>query len=148
MSIRPARQTDLPRWVEMRSQLWPDSAEDHLPELRQYFDDTSIDIVETLIAVDDQDVPVGFIELNIRNFAEGSRSAEVPYVEGWFVDQRCRGQGLGKALMQAAESWAREKGYFELASDTELDNTLSQTIHKCMGFVETERVVCYLKPLK
>lgn len=148
MNIRRAERADIPRWVEMRSQLWPDNADSHMKELSQYFDGSCIDIVEALIAVGDEDTPIGFIELNIRNFAEGSRSAEVPYVEGWFIDQRYRGQGIGKRLMRAAESWALKKGYRELASDTELDNTLSQKIHKSMGFIETERVVCFLKPLK
>lgn len=148
MIIRRAERADIPRWVEMRSLLWPDSADSHRGELNDYFDGRCIDIVEALVAVGDDGLPIGFVELNIRNFAEGSRSAEVPYVEGWFVDQRYRGQGIGKRLMRAAESWALEKGYLELASDTELDNTISQKIHKAMGFKETERVVCFLKPLK
>ncbi len=61
--------------------------------------------------------------------------------------QACRGRGYGKALMTMAERWARAQGYTELASDTELDNTAGILVHKKLGFVETERIVCFLKKL-
>ena len=50
-------------------------------------------------------------------------------------------------LMKAAEQWAQEKGFSELASDTETSNLKSIAIHKQLGFEETERVVCFLKQL-
>ncbi len=85
--------------------------------------------------------------MNMRNFAEGSRLPEVPYVEAWYIRESCQGQGHGKKLMQRAEEWAIEKGYSELASDTEVTNHQSIAIHKVLGFEETERVVCFLKKL-
>ena len=33
------------------------------------------------------------------------------YVDILFVDEKIRGQGLGKELLQEAESWARKNGY-------------------------------------
>ena len=147
MEIRPAVQADLTAWAEMRSLLWPESADDHAEELAQYFDGQSIDIVETFVLEDPPGSLAGFIELNIRGFVEGSRSARVPYVEAWFVKEAHRGKGYGKGLMERAGKWATELGYAELASDTDIDNDLSITLHKHLGFDETVRVVCFLKQL-
>lgn len=47
--------------------------------------------------------------------------------------------------MARAEAWAREQGFDELASDTEIDNHASIALHRRLGFAETERVVCFLK---
>ena len=147
MNIRPARDADLLEWARMRSALWPASKDDHRRELAEYFSGQSIDIVEALVLEADQGALAGFIELNVRSFAEGSRSPRVPYVEAWFVCPKFRGYGHGKALMLRAESWALEKGFTELASDTELSNRNSIAVHEHLGFTETERVVCFLKRL-
>lgn len=88
----------------------------------------------------------GFVELFVRNYAEGCSGA-TPYVEGWYVDPALRGCGLGRALMGAAEAWARGEGFVELASDTPLQNTGSQEAHQALGFQEVERIVHFRKPL-
>ena len=132
----------------MRNILWPESIELHANEIQEFFDNKSIDIVETYVIERDNSKLAGFIELNIRNFAEGSRSPEVPYVEAWFIDEDCRAKGLGTQLMETAEAWALKKGYSELASDTETFNEYSISLHQKLGFKETDRVVCFLKKLR
>ncbi len=146
MLIRPVEKADHKEWAELRNQLWPDSIEVHLNELQEFFDGNSVDIVEAFV-LDSKHKIVGFIELNIRNFAEGSRSSEVPYIEGWYVVDEYQSQGHGKSLIAMAEKWSKSKGFKELASDTELINKKSISIHKHLGFKETERVVCFLKQL-
>jgi len=47
-------------------------------------------------------------------YADGSLSSPVGYIEGWYVDDDLRGQGIGKALMQTAEDWARSIGLTEM----------------------------------
>jgi len=145
--IRAVEQKDLAAWVAMRSDLWPDSQDQHQAELQAYFAGDAIDIDRCYVVVNEAGEVGGFIELNIRNFAEGSRQPAVPYVEGWYVAPAFRGQRLGLALMQRAEQWAVDLGYTELASDTEIDNHKSLALHQQMGFVETERVICLLKKL-
>ncbi len=147
MIIRPIRKSDLEAWVKMRSALWPEGADCHPTEIAQFFDGTSIDIVAVLVADDPEMGAAGFIELNIRNFAEGSRECRVPYVEAWYVEPAVRARGIGTALMRRAEKWAVERGFSELASDAELENEKSIAMHKDLGFQETERVVCFLKKL-
>jgi aminoglycoside 6'-N-acetyltransferase I len=49
--------------------------------------------------------------------------------------------------MSYAEKWALSLGYNELASDTEIENEQSISIHSHLGFKEIERIVCFLKRL-
>jgi GNAT superfamily N-acetyltransferase len=59
----------------------------------------------------------GFTEVGTRLYAEGCDTSPVAYLEGWYVDRDVRRHGIGAALARAAEVWAREHGYRELASD-------------------------------
>ena len=147
IQIREAKEEDLGEWARMRVELWPDSVQTHIEEIRLYFSGASIDIVQAFVLENARGSLCGFMELNIRNFAEGSRSPKLPYVEAWFVDKDYRGRGHGKRLMSVAEKWAVDQGYSALASDTEVDNEGSIAIHKTLGFKETERIVCFLKKL-
>jgi aminoglycoside 6'-N-acetyltransferase I len=146
MVIRDVTEKDIRQWSAMRTVLWPDTNDAHMSEIREYFSGTSIDILQAYIAELAGEI-VGFMELNIRNFAEGSRHSKVPYVEAWYVKPTWQGRGIGKQLMQRAEQWAKSQGYSELASDTEIGNHRSISIHKHLGFMETERIVCFLKKL-
>jgi len=47
--------------------------------------------------------------------------------------------------VQAAEAWARKQGLKEIASDTQIDNTVSIQAHKVLGYEEVERLVCFRK---
>ena len=147
MNIREATRKDVVVWSEMRTVLWPETDDKHLSEINAYFDGESIDIIKVFLAERESEI-IGFLELNIRNFAEGSRNSAVPYVEGWYVKLAHQGKGYGKKLLQRAESWALSQGYTELGSDTEIDNEHSIQVHKYLGFEETERVVCFLKKLR
>lgn len=146
MDIRGVKPEEIGVWANMRLALWPESDEDHWPELEKYFAGTSNDVVQTFVA-EIKGTIAGFIELNVRNFAEGSHESSVPFVEAWFVKSDYRGQGVGSALMSAAEKWAVSKGYSELASDTDEANADSINRHLHFGFKETARVVCFLKKL-
>ena len=146
MIVRPATEADIEHWSRMRDSLWPDSSTINMEEIEDYFSNTSNGIQECFL-VEEMGKPVGFVELNIRDYAEGSTCDKVPYVEGWFVDEAHRGKGLGKLLMKQAESWAKENGYSEIASDTELERAESIAVHKKLGFIETDRIVCFLKKL-
>ncbi len=147
MVIREANEKDVEQWSAMRIALWPETDDGHISEINEYFSGSSIDIVQAYIA-DVGSETVGFLELNIRNFAEGSRSPRLPYVEAWYIKPHYQGNGYGKLLMKKAEQWAISQGYSELASDTEINNHRSISMHKHLGFMEKERIVCFLKELK
>ncbi|WP_132596009.1 GNAT family N-acetyltransferase, partial [Pseudomonas aeruginosa] len=56
-------------------------------------------------------------------------------------------QGVGVALVKAAEHWARGRGCTEFASDTQLTNSASTSAHLAAGFTEVAQVRCFRKPL-
>jgi aminoglycoside 6'-N-acetyltransferase I len=68
-------------------------------------------------------------------------------VEGWYVNGEFRGRGVGRDLMRAAEDWARAQGCREMASDTWIDNEVSQRAHEALGFEVVDRCVNYRKNL-
>ena len=82
-----------------------------------------------------------------HDYVEGCETSPVGYLEGVSVKETCRNQGVAKRLVEECEQWAREKGCREFASDCELVNTVSQEFHLRIGFMETNRIVCFKKML-
>ena len=89
----------------------------------------------------------GFLEASLRSRADGCDSTPVGYIEGWYVDEDVRRRGVGRALVEAAEAWARSKGCRQMASDAELWNDVSHQAHGAIGYQETARLVLFKKDL-
>lgn len=91
---------------------------------------------------------IGFAHISLRReYVEGTDSSPVGYLEGVFVDEARRGLGVGRALVEAGEDWARGRGCREFASDCELHNLESLAFHLKIGFAEQNRVICFAKGL-
>jgi len=125
----------------MRTALWPDQTESDMAAWLARTD-TAVLVAERTSAS-----LCGFVEVGERSNADGCESSPVAYVEGWYVDPDVRRQRIGARLIEAAESFARSRGYRELASDTEWHNVISQQAHRRLGFEELDRVVLYRKVL-
>ena len=136
--------TDRSEWFRMRSLLHPDA--DNARDATLLLADGAPPY-EVFVALREDVGLCGYIEVGERNYAEGCESSPVPYVESWWVDEDHRKRGVGRALMDAAQSWARERGHVEIASDTQLDNTRSQKVHRALGFDEVERIVVFRRAL-
>ncbi len=147
VAVRSATAADAAAWESMRHALWPDESNSHGREVADYFRGVLPMPLEVLLAVDDAGQPIGFAELSIRNYAEGCESDRVAFLEGWYVDPAHRRQGVGAMLVKAAERWARAQGCREFGSDAELDNDISHTAHRALGFEEVVRIVSYKKLL-
>ena len=143
--IREAQPVDKDSWLRMRRSLWPQcSDQKHALEMDQLLKSDGV----VLVAEDGQGALAGFAEVSLRqDHVDGASISPVPYLEGWFVEPRFRKQGIGRALMNAVERWAISRGYTELASDAELENSLSIRLHKRLGFLEVDRNVTFLKKL-
>ncbi len=148
MRVREVKKDDFVEWVRMRQYLWPNPSNDHESEVKNYFKGENRDIVITFVLEREKGKLGGFIEINKRSYAEGSKSFPVPYIEGWYIDPDIRGNGYGAQLVASAEGWAKENGFNEIASDSEIDNILSIKVHKALGFKEVERNVCFIKQLE
>ena len=104
-------------------------------------------VATVLLAETDTEGPVGFAEVDLRPSADGCRSSPVGYLEGWYVRPGFRRRGVGKALVRAAEEWAREQGCSEMASDTEVGNKTSQDAYRALGYEEVNRLVHFRRDL-
>jgi len=90
---------------------------------------------------------VGFIEVSIRHEAPGCETGQIGYLEGWYVDAADRKQGIGRALVLAAEDWARRQGSSEMASDTTSHYPESPAAHRALGYREVKQVIHFRKEL-
>src|SRR5919108_187941 len=137
ITIRPASVRDSAAWLQLRQALWPEvSKAEHRQEIDRFFAGEAREPLAVLLAEDGAGCPIAFAELSIRAYAEGCRSDRVAYLEGWFVVPKARGQGVGRALIAAAEEWGRSQGCSEFASDAQPDNEVSAAAHRALGFVE------------
>jgi aminoglycoside 6'-N-acetyltransferase I len=148
---RLAQLSDIPQLSQLREILWPDSsAEKHAAELAQILAGNIPSILPMVIfvAAAPDGALLGFLEVGLRSHADGCDwSHAVGYVEGWFVSENVRRLGIGAALLRAAEDWSRAQGCKEIASDTQIENVVSQRAHQALGFQIAERSVLFRKSL-
>jgi aminoglycoside 6'-N-acetyltransferase I len=149
--IRLAELSDCTQLVRMREVLWPKtSAEEHARELRQILEGKPVATLPLIILVAEASdrILAGFLEVDLRSHADGCNpSHPVGYVEGWYVAENHRHKGIGGKLLAAAEDWARRQGCVEMASDTWIDNEVSQRVHEASGYEVVDRCVHFRKTL-
>lgn len=102
----------------------------------------------TVFLAFDANIPVGMCEISLRtDYVEGTEGGTVGYVEGVFVQPEYRGRHIAKELISCGETWAREMGCAEFASDCKLENTDSLHFHLGVGFEEAGRNIHFVKKL-
>lgn len=146
-AIRPVTAEDKLAWLRMRDALWPDETGSHAREIQDFLAGRLNMPLEVLLAVDEAGAALGFVELSIRAYAEDCITDRVAYLEGWYVVPEARRRGVGAALVNASEDWARAQGCTEFGSDALLDNDVSAVAHRALGFDETVQIRCFRKNL-
>lgn len=145
MEIRQASISDLEAVAHLAQLLW---GEDRREELQNEFAELlPRDDVGIFLAMHN-DEPIGFAQCQLRyDYVEGTQTSPVGYLEGIFVKENRRRQGVARDLVVACQAWAKTKGCTEFASDCELANTQSQVLHAALGFTEANRIVCFVKTI-
>lgn len=149
-SLSPADYSD---WKRMRKALWPDADDiEHEMEMIAISSGGTLEeeIGWQVLMAEDEGELVGFIECSLRQTLAGCSTSPVGYIEGWYVDIDRRMRGIGKALMTAAEEWARAIGCLNMGSDVEFGNEISQKAHLKTGYQvigQNEEGYLYLKTL-
>lgn len=146
LTIRPIQLQDRDEWLRMRDSLWPDSFDDHAQEIAAHFRQLRPHIA-VFVAERANGKLGGFLEAGTRYYAEGCDTHDVGYIEGWYVDPDLRRQQIGRALVEAAENWAQQRGCREIASDCLLENEVSFRAHLAIGYEEVERAIHFRKSL-
>ena len=107
-TIRRATYEDKSNWLRLRQRLWPDAPVEYLDfDLDKRLADPDYAV---FVASGGDAHLIAFIEAGLRDHGEGCETSPVGYIEAWYVEERLRGQKLGRDLIHAAEQWAREKG--------------------------------------
>jgi len=146
MKIRKLELDDFDEWLRMRLDLWPEiSAEIHRSEMHEILADQTC---QTFVAVRPDGRLGGFLESGQRKYADNCKTSPVGYIEGWYVDTDLQRRGVGKKLVEEAESWASKQGLHEMASDCMLDNELSMKAHLALGYEEGDRLIHFYKKLE
>ncbi len=115
MRIRPGTGKDAEAWLSLRLALWPETSEaQHRVEMA----DILADLEENGVFFCEEDGGrlVGFAEVSLRKWAEGCLSSPVGYLEGWYVAEEARRQGVADSscgrsrtgpALRAARRWPR-----------------------------------------
>ncbi|MQB37945.1 GNAT family N-acetyltransferase [Agrobacterium tumefaciens] len=131
-------------WCLLRHRLWPDTTPDeHRAELQDVSDAGAGFIVH-----DPAGAAIGFAEVSLRrDYVNGCDTSPVAFLEGIYVEETFRRQGVAAALVVEVTRWAISQGVTELASDADIANVDSHRMHAALGFEETEWVVYFRKLL-
>ena len=143
--IRKATTKDVSTVAQLAAKLWPHhTAEEMLTD----FEETIQKETCAVFLCYNNDVPIGFAQCGLRyDYVEGTSTTPVGYLEGVYVDPPYRKHGYAKRLLAACETWAKEQGCTEFASDCEFHNTDSLQFHLNVGFEEANRIICFRKTL-
>ena len=143
--IRKATRNDLPILAELSCRLWPDHT---VEQMRSEFAEMMENGDAALFLAYEKATAIGFAQCQLRHdYVEGTDASPVGYLEGIYVTEGHRKQGVAKALLAACEQWAKAQGCTEFASDCELNNTQSLQFHLNVGFTEANRIICFTKKI-
>jgi aminoglycoside 6'-N-acetyltransferase I len=139
-------QNDFNEWLELALTLWPDYSIAQMQVILTNILESPCE--DGFIVRDENGHAIAFMNLSLRSdYVPGATHSPVAYVEGIYVQDEYRNQGIGTALIKSAQEWALEQGCSELASDALIENIASQEFHTKIGFREVERTVFFIKPV-
>ena len=143
--IDRAKKEDIEALAQMAVKMWENHTKE---ELTEEFGQIMENGESAFFLVKVENQPIGFAQCQLRHdYVEGTDSSPVDYLEGIFVEEAYRKYGYAKQMLQACETWAKEQGCTEFASDCELTNTESLHFHLNVGFEEANRIICFKKKI-
>jgi len=140
-AIREATADELPRLVALLDQLSLDGSREDIgtPLADAYhaaFDRIHADANQRLLVMEQEGELVGSLVLYIvPNLTHGG----TPYatVENVVIDERLRGSGLGRRLMEHAIEQAKAAGCYKVALTSHKDRNDAHRFYESLGFVST-----------
>ena len=142
VAIRPASDGDIDALALLSTQLgYPtntDAMRTRLKRVRER------NVGQVFVAIDATSAVVGWTHVVERFHLE-----DEPFVElaGLVVDESARSAGVGAALLQVAESWAREQGHDRLRVRSNVVRERAHGFYRREGYVEQKRQAVFEKSL-
>lgn len=142
LKVEPISPADRSAWLAMRIALYPNEPAHVIEsEIDSFLNTGKIaDRDHGVLIARLHDKPVGFVEASDIGFNRC-------HVESWYVSPDARGSGVGRALIEACEDWARSRGAAVLTSDTNEDYPDSPPSHKACGFRASDDDTLFEKQL-
>jgi len=129
--IRPAKQADFDQVFRLFKQLWPNKELDAKAQL-EVFGRSLASATDLLVCMEDQHQIIGFASMLIlNNFWQESKIA---YVTTLIIDERYRGRGRGKQLLQYLLDEAGRNGCKKVELDSGFHREAAHKFYVSMGF--------------
>jgi len=141
-TLRPADPADAAEIARLCSELgYPATAAQVAPRLRTLSDGTRYLV---LVAAAPQRRLLGWMVAEQRVSLESGAMAEIT---GLVVDAKARRQGVGRALVAAAEAWARRRGLAAICVRSNVTRTESHPFYEGVGYRRKKSQHAYVKSL-
>lgn len=141
-TIRPMRADDTARVAELTDQLGYPSTPDDIGGRFAYLRRRPED--EVLVAVGEDDQPIGWI--HVSRFAS-LEASDVALIGGLVVDDAHRAGGIGEALLDAAEGWARGHGASTMVVRSRITRERAHRFYERHGYRTVKTSHVFEKPL-
>ncbi|MDF2701214.1 MAG: GCN5-related N-acetyltransferase [Rubrobacteraceae bacterium] len=143
--IRPGRRED----VEEATRLWMRSAQEHTEHdqiyatapgaervMRRFLADLTASSHTFLFVAESGGQTVGFISGELREGSPTFRQRTWASVDDVFVEPDSRNLGIGRALIQSVEAWAKERGANGISLQVAAANRRGRKFYEELGFRE------------
>jgi GNAT superfamily N-acetyltransferase len=97
-----------------------------------------------LVAVDERDVPVGWIHVELKATLLAPLGAQVM---GLVVEEAARSRGIGARLLEGGEAWARERGCSSMLVGTRITRERAHRFYRRQGYDLLKTSHFFEKPL-
>jgi GNAT superfamily N-acetyltransferase len=135
VAIRDATRNDADALARLCTQLGHPTTPDVIPErLARLAADSNARIV---VAESPAHGVVALATVHIRNTLH--HPTPIAQLTVLVVDERVRGSGVGRVIVQAAEHWARERGCRRMVVTTALRRVDAHAFYERIGFTHTGR---------
>ncbi len=144
-TIRPGRRED----AAEAARLWMQSAEEHTAHdqiyatapgaervMRRFLADLAASSHSFLFVAETGDRTVGFISGELREGSPAFRSKTWASVDDVFVEPDHRNLGVGRALLESVEAWAKERGAHGISLQVAAANKRGRKFYEELGFRE------------
>jgi GNAT superfamily N-acetyltransferase len=89
------------------------------------------DHAKLMVAVDDEDRPIGWIHVEVKRTLVAPLSAQVM---GLVVDEAMRSGGIGRDLLRSAEAWAATRGCRRMLVGTRVTRERAHRFYEREGY--------------